>query len=55
MNYSIYLLGSQQYRSWLSWAMLSFVSALMQINGPADLAIVDTTEPFEIANAHDLR
>jgi AraC-like DNA-binding protein len=23
-----------------------------QINGPADLAIVDTTEPFEIANAH---
>jgi AraC family transcriptional regulator, positive regulator of tynA and feaB len=26
-----------------------------QINGPADLAIVDTTEPFEIANAHDFK
>jgi AraC family transcriptional regulator, positive regulator of tynA and feaB len=24
-----------------------------QINGPADLAVVDTTEPFEIANAGD--
>jgi len=24
-----------------------------QINGPGDLAIVDTTEPFEIVNAHD--
>ncbi|HEY2535159.1 MAG TPA: helix-turn-helix domain-containing protein [Xanthobacteraceae bacterium] len=24
-----------------------------QINGPADLAIVDTTEPFELVNAHD--
>jgi AraC family transcriptional regulator, positive regulator of tynA and feaB len=26
-----------------------------QINGPADLAIVDTTEPFEIVNAHDFK
>jgi AraC family transcriptional regulator, positive regulator of tynA and feaB len=26
-----------------------------QINGPADLAVVDTNEPFEIANAHDFR
>src|SRR6476619_4336571 len=26
-----------------------------QINGPADLAVVDTTEPFELVNAHDLR
>src|SRR5262249_45826753 len=26
-----------------------------QINGPADLAVVDATEPFEIANAHDFR
>jgi AraC family transcriptional regulator, positive regulator of tynA and feaB len=26
-----------------------------QINGPADLAVVDTTEPFEIANVHDFK
>jgi len=26
-----------------------------QINGPADLAVVDTTEPFEIVNAHDFK
>jgi AraC family transcriptional regulator, positive regulator of tynA and feaB len=26
-----------------------------QINGPADLAIVDTTEPFEIVNAYDFK
>jgi AraC family transcriptional regulator, positive regulator of tynA and feaB len=26
-----------------------------QINGPADLAVVDTMEPFEIANAHDFK
>ena len=26
-----------------------------QINGPADLAIVDTTEPFEIVNVHDFK
>jgi AraC family transcriptional regulator, positive regulator of tynA and feaB len=26
-----------------------------QIVGPADLAVVDTTEPFEIANAHDFK
>jgi len=26
-----------------------------QISGPADLAIVDTTEPFEIVNAHDFK
>jgi AraC family transcriptional regulator, positive regulator of tynA and feaB len=26
-----------------------------QINGPGDLAIVDTTEPFEIVNAHDFK
>jgi AraC-binding-like domain len=26
-----------------------------QINGPADLAIVDTAEPFEIVNAHDFK
>jgi AraC family transcriptional regulator, positive regulator of tynA and feaB len=26
-----------------------------QINGPADLAVVDTTEPFELVNAHDFK
>ena len=26
-----------------------------QINGPGDLAIVDTAEPFEIANAYDFK
>jgi AraC-like DNA-binding protein len=26
-----------------------------QINGPADLAVVDTTEPFEIANVRDFK
>jgi AraC family transcriptional regulator, positive regulator of tynA and feaB len=26
-----------------------------QINGPGDLAVIDTTEPFEIANAHDFK
>jgi len=26
-----------------------------QINGPADLAVVDATEPFEIVNAHDFK
>jgi AraC family transcriptional regulator, positive regulator of tynA and feaB len=26
-----------------------------QVNGPADLAVVDTTEPFEIASRHDFK
>jgi AraC family transcriptional regulator, positive regulator of tynA and feaB len=26
-----------------------------QINGPADLAVVDTTEPFELTNAYDFK
>jgi AraC family transcriptional regulator, positive regulator of tynA and feaB len=26
-----------------------------QINGPADIAVVDTTEPFELINAHDFK
>src|SRR5262249_16736902 len=27
----------------------------VQICGPGDMALVDTTEPFEIANSHDFR